>query len=68
MLLLKLDLENEGKLYANIFFYILIVERKLFAFQCLNILIRMYFPILTGVEISCFTSCFIFLKIFDFES
>ena len=56
MLVLKPDLQNEGQLYANFFFYILIVERKLFAFQYLNFDMSMYFSVLTGVEKRRFNS------------
>ena len=47
---LKLNFEEKGQLYANFLFDILILERKFFAFECLNLGIYMYFPILTGVE------------------
>ena len=50
MLLLKFDLQEEGQLYAIFLLYVLILERKCFAFQCLNLFIHMYFPIVTGVE------------------
>ena len=49
MFLLKLNFE-EGQLYGNFWFYIIIIYRKFFDFQCLSGDIRMYFPILTGVE------------------
>ena len=49
MFLLKLNFE-EGQLYGNSWFYIIIIYRKFFDFQCLSGAIRMYFPILTGVE------------------
>ena len=54
--LLKLDFEEDGLLYANFLFYIHIIYRKLFDCQCLGRGIRMYFPILEGIENGSFYS------------
>ena len=50
MLLLKLNFQDEGQMYANFLFYILIMLRKFFAFQFFSRAIRMQIPILTGVQ------------------
>ena len=59
MFLLKLNFE-EGQLYGNFWFYIIIIYRKFFDFQFLSREIRMCFPILTGVENERFHSANIF--------
>ena len=50
MLILNLEFQGEGHFLANCLFYILIISRKWLAFQFLTRGMRMYFPILTGVE------------------
>ena len=50
MFLLKRNFEEEGRLFCNFWFYIIIIYRKDFDFQCLSRCILMHFPIITGVE------------------
>ena len=54
--LFRLNFREEGQLYTKFLFYILIIQRKFFAFQCLSCGIRLYFPILTVVGNGRFTS------------
>ena len=56
MMTLNLNFQVKGHSFTNGLFYILIILRKCFVFQFLTRGIRMYFPILTGVENGCFTS------------
>ena len=48
--------QDEGQLYANFLFHMLIMERKFFAFQFLSRGICLCFPILTGINNGLFTN------------
>ena len=50
MFFLKLFFRDEGHLYANCLFYILTINPKCHPFQFFNRGIRMYIPILRGIQ------------------
>ena len=70
MFFLKLLFRDEGHLYANCLFYISTIHPKCHLFQFFSRSIRMYIPILTGIEngrTSLRKNSFILLKNVLFE-
>ena len=56
VVLLKHNFQDEGLLYDNWWFYILIIYSSHFAFHFLSHSLCMYIPILTGAQKGCIAS------------